>query len=151
MIKRKTLRSLETTASQCSPKGVNGSVKLTCGLVLRPPPPRVSTDCLIPIKAGDLQKEDALDAGEQACFPKLEVANDRFAPTVVGTTAEHYKNVARAWAAPRPDVQGLLDFWADSLFWISSPSGKSLEGCWRRQCRRCASRNAISCGRRRLR
>lgn len=109
-------------------EGGDGSVKLTCDLVLRPPPPRVSTDCLIPIKAGDLQKEDALDAGEQACFPKLEVANDRFAPAVVGTTAEHYKNVARAWAAPRPDFQGLLDFWADSLFWISSPSGKRSRG-----------------------
>ncbi|UKZ54366.1 hypothetical protein TrVGV298_008174 [Trichoderma virens] len=99
------------------------SVNLTTDLALTPPPPRISADGLAPIKAGEQQKEDALDLADPRFFPKLEVANAAFTPAKMGTSAGHYEEAARAWQLPRPEAQDLLDFWATSLFWDNRPGG----------------------------
>ncbi|KAF3764018.1 hypothetical protein M406DRAFT_75242 [Cryphonectria parasitica EP155] len=106
-------------------EGGNNTIKLRSDLVLTPPPPQVSADKLAPIKAGELQKEDALDAGNLCCSPKLEVADSKFAPVSMGTSAEHYEAVANTWATPRLAVPDLLDFWAKSLFWTSKSDDHS--------------------------
>ncbi|WYZ36281.1 hypothetical protein EsH8_XII_000031 [Colletotrichum jinshuiense] len=99
------------------------SVNLTTDLTLSPPTPQISLDGLVPIKAGEQQKEDALDLVDPRFFPKLEMANAAFAPATMGTSTRHYEEAVRTWQLPRPEVQNLLDFWAVSLSWDNRPGG----------------------------